>query len=70
MSHFEYKTIMLNQKRLHLFTTARDVPNLEVTLNCEAEEGWRLQQILSPSAAFGESHNVILVLERQANAPS
>ena len=63
MNRYEYKTLTLNQKGLGLFTS-RKVPDLEGTLNREGRDGWRLRHVLLPSAAFGESDKVVLILER------
>ncbi len=64
MAKYEYKTITLEQKGLGLFRS-REIPELENTLNREGQEGWRLGEVLLPSAAFGESDRIILVFERQ-----
>ncbi|MGO8930221.1 MAG: DUF4177 domain-containing protein [Limisphaerales bacterium] len=64
MAKYEYKTITLDQKGLGLFTS-REVPDLENALNREAREGWRLREVILPSALFGESDRIIVVFERQ-----
>ena len=64
MAKYEYKTTTLEQKGLGLFKS-REVPDLENTLNREAREGWRLREIILPSAAYGDSDRVIVVFERQ-----
>lgn len=64
MRKYEYKTITLDQKGLGLITS-RSVPDLESTLNREGRDGWRLQEILQPSAAFGESDKVVIVFLRE-----
>jgi len=60
---YEYKTITLKQKGLGLLTS-KEVPELETVLNAQAEDGWRYGDVIMPTAAFGESDKVILVLER------
>ena len=60
---YEYKTITLKQKGLGLLTS-KEVPELETVLNAQAEDGWRYRDAIMPTAAFGESDKVILVLER------
>ena len=60
---YEYKTITLKQKGLGLLTS-KEVPELETVLNVQAEDGWRYRDVIMPTAAFGESDKVILVLER------
>ena len=62
MNKYEYKTVTLKQKGIGLIS--RSIPDLESTLNREGKEGWRLCEIVLPSAAFGESTKVIVVFER------
>jgi hypothetical protein len=64
VTKYEYKTITLEQKGLGLFKS-RDVPDLENALNREGRDGWRLHDLLMPSAAFGESDRVVLMFERE-----
>ena len=64
MTKYEYKTISLDQKGLGI-VTSRSVPDLESTLNREGRDGWRLQEIFQPSAAFGESDKLVLVFIRE-----
>ena len=64
MKKYEYKTITLDQKGLGL-VTSRSVPDLESTLNREGRDGWLLQEILQPSAAFGESDKIVVVFLRE-----
>ena len=65
MQKYEYKTITLSQKGLGL-VTSRSVPDLESTLNSEGRDGWRLQEVFQPSAAFGESDKLVLIFIRDA----
>jgi hypothetical protein len=64
MTRYEYKTITIKQKGMGCFTS-REVPELESVLNREGRDGWRLKDIVLPSAAFGESDKVIAVFERE-----
>ena len=63
MTKYEYKTITLKQTGLGL--SARKIPDLESTLNTEGKEGWRLREIVTPSAAFADSDKVIVIFERE-----
>ena len=64
MVKYEYKTVKLKQKGLG-FLKSREVPDLESTLNAEGRDGWRLREVILPSAAVGESDSLILVFERE-----
>jgi len=64
MKRYEYKTITIKQKRLGLFGWG-EIPELENILNREGKDGWRLREVILPSAAFGESHKIIVILERE-----
>lgn len=63
MTKYEYKTIRLIQKGWGF--KSRKIPDLESTLNREGKEGWRLCEVILPSAALGESTAVIVVFERE-----
>lgn len=63
MTKYEYKTITMKQKGFGF--TSREVPELEASLNREGRDGWRLKDIVLPSAAFGESDKVIVIFERE-----
>ena len=63
MTKYEYKTITLKQTGLGLMT--RKIPDLERTLNTNGREGWRLREIVIPSAAFADSGKVIIIFERE-----
>ena len=62
MKKYEYKTIRISQKGWGF--KSRKIPDLESTLNSEGKEGWRLCEVILPSAALGESTAVIIVFER------
>ncbi len=62
MAKYEYKTVRLSQKGWGL--KSRKIPDLESTLNREGNQGWRLCDIILPSATMGESTAVIVVFER------
>ena len=63
MKKYEYKSITIDQHGFGILSS-RKVPDLDRTLNSEGRDGWRLCQIIMPSAAFGESDKVILIFER------
>lgn len=64
MPKYEYKTKTLEQEGSGLFTS-REVPELETVLNREGRDGWRFREVILPSAAYGESDQVIVVFERE-----
>lgn len=63
MTKYEYKTIILKQQGLGF--SSRKIPNLESTLNANGKEGWRLHEVVIPSAAFADSSKLILIFERE-----
>lgn len=63
MPRYEYKSITLDQKGWGLFKS-RTIPDLDKTLNEEGRKGWRLNNVIQPSGAYGESDKVILILEK------
>ena len=66
MNKYEYKTVTLVQKRWGWWQsrTIPEIPYLDRTLNREGREGWRLCEIVLPSAAFGAPKKVIVIFER------
>ncbi len=63
MKKYEYKTVILKQQGLGF--SSRKIPGLESTLNTNGKEGWRLHEIVIPSAALADSNKVILIFERE-----
>ncbi len=63
MTKYEYKTVILKQQGLGF--SSRKIPALESTLNTYGKEGWRLREIVIPSAALADSNKVILIFERE-----
>lgn len=63
MTKYEYKTVILKQQGLGF--SSRKIPDLESTLNTYGKEGWRLREIVIPSAALADSNKVILIFERE-----
>ena len=39
--------------------------DIESLLNAEGVLGWKLQQIVLPASSFGESGNMVVILERE-----
>jgi len=62
---YEYKSITLKQKGLGLISS-RSIPELDKELNTNAKDGWRYKEHILPSAAFGESDQIILIFERES----
>lgn len=66
MKTFEYKTIEMAFK---FGLLKRGIPDIDTTLNAEAETGWRLHSIIpTASSSFGESNRIIAVMEREKPA--
>lgn len=64
MSRFQYKTVTL---KYGFGLVSKTAPDLDAELNRQAQDGWRLLQVLVPAASLGESSGFILVLERPAS---
>lgn len=63
MKKYEYKTIELPVKSTFLKV---DMPDVERALNVEADEGWRLHQVLLPASGnYGKTAKLLAILERQ-----
>ena len=61
MSQIEYKTILLPYKPS---TFQSDEAEVALALNKEAEQNWRLSQIVLPSTIWGRANGMIAILER------
>ncbi len=61
MSKLEYKTILLPYKP-SVFQS--DDTELSSMLNKEAEDRWRLSQIVLPSTIWGRANGMMAILER------
>ncbi len=61
MSKLEYKTILLPYKP-SVFQS--DDTELSSVLNKEAEDRWRLSQIVLPSTIWGRANGMMAILER------
>ena len=53
MAKYEYMTVTLAQTGSGLFKS-REVPELQNALNRWGREGWRLREIILPSASLGD----------------
>ena len=62
MKKYEYKMVELPIK-MGLFKPK--TPDIESLLNAEGDLGWKLQQIVLPASSFGESGNMVVILERE-----
>jgi hypothetical protein len=58
----EYKTITLP---FAMGVFMKGTPDIAAALNGEAAQGWRLQQIIMPSASGGGSSEILAILERK-----
>lgn len=65
MTNLEYTTVTLEFK-VGFFDKME--PDFASTLNAQAEQGWRLVQVLEPAKGLGETSKFILVLERPKGA--
>ncbi len=62
MPMYEYKTVELSFK---FGVFKQGTPDIDAALNAEAEEGWRLcQMVLPASSNFGQSEKMVAILER------
>jgi hypothetical protein len=61
MSKLEYKTILLPYNT-RVFQS--DSVEVAETLNKDGVEGWRLSQLVMPSAAWGRANYMVAILER------
>jgi transcriptional regulator with XRE-family HTH domain len=67
MQTYEYKTLDIEWKQTFLSSLkAQRLPDLTPTLNREAQEGWRLVQILLPELLLGGKsvERVVAIFER------
>ena len=62
MAHFEYKTLSL---KYGFGIFEGEDPDLERTLNEEAQHGWRLREVLLPATGWGKTQKFLVVLERE-----
>ena len=65
MKKYEYKTITI-KFRIGFFK--KRTPDISEMLNREGAQGWKLNQMILPAATFGESEQMIAILEREVVA--
>ena len=65
MKKYEYKTITI-KFRVGFFK--KSTPDMSGRLNREGAQGWKLNQMILPAATFGESEQMIAILEREVVA--
>ena len=61
VSKLEYKTIVLPYKPS---VFQGDSLEVQTALNAEAEQDWRLSQVVLPSQLWGRSSGILAILER------
>ena len=61
MTSFEYKTILLPYKPSAFQS---DSPEIQDALNLEAQQRWKLSQLVLPSSIWGRSGGMLAILER------
>ena len=62
MLKYEYKTINISFSRCFFKKKTPDVSNI---LNREARTGWRFKQMILPASSFGESEQMVAILEKE-----
>jgi hypothetical protein len=58
---FEYQTL---EMPFSVGIVKPQLPDIARALNDHGREGWQLKQVILPSAQFGSSDRVVLILER------
>ena len=61
MARYEYKTINIKFSRGFF---KKRTPDVAQVLNKEAREGWRFKQMILPAGSFGESEQMVAILEK------
>jgi transcriptional regulator with XRE-family HTH domain len=65
VTKYEYKSV---EMPFRFGVLRQGTPDIEKLLNAEGEKGWRLQQIVMPAGATGQSDKMIAILEREKKA--
>jgi transcriptional regulator with XRE-family HTH domain len=60
-TQFEYKTVVL-PFRIGVFK--QGLPDIQMALNKEGQQGWQFKQIILPSSSWGSSDSMVAILER------
>ena len=61
MATYEYKTILLPYKPS---TFQSDSADIQEAINVEAQQQWRLSQLVLPSTIWGRSNGMLAIFER------
>ena len=62
VTKYEYKSV---EMPFRFGVLKQGTPDIEKILNAEGEKGWRLQQIIMPAGATGQSDKMIAIFERE-----
>jgi hypothetical protein len=65
MPKYQYKTINIKFTRGFF---KKGTPDVSKALNKEAVDGWRFKQMILPASSFGESEQMIAILEKEFGA--
>ena len=61
MTTYEYKTILLPYKPSMFQSDSADIQD---AINVEAQQQWRLKQLVLPSTIWGRSNGMLAIFER------
>ena len=62
MPKYEYKTVNISFSRGFF---KKKTPDVSKVLNREARAGWRFKQMILPASSFGESEQMVAILEKE-----
>jgi hypothetical protein len=62
MAQYIYKTVNIKFSQGFF---KKSTPDVAEVLNKEAMNGWRLKQMILPASSFGESEQMVAILERE-----
>jgi hypothetical protein len=62
VTKYEYKSV---EMPFRFGVLKQNTPDIEKALNAEGDKGWRLQQIIMPAGATGQSDKMIAIFERE-----
>lgn len=65
MTKYEYKTVKI---KFTIGFFKKGTPDVSEALNKQARAGWRFKQMILPSGSFGESEQMVAILERPIGA--
>jgi len=61
VTKYEYKSV---EMPFRFGVLKQGTPDIEKILNAEGDKGWRLQQVIMPAGATGQSDKMIAIFER------